>query len=106
MPASDGLATNLPLLRALAAPEMAHHRCTPAGSKPCWPNCKALAAHTDAPRFVGARIQATKNASTRRGRRARRRRSPCAPDAGRLVQFNVPLGETVAAGGESWCWKP
>jgi acetyl/propionyl-CoA carboxylase alpha subunit/acetyl-CoA carboxylase carboxyltransferase component len=96
----DGLATNLPLLRALAAhDDVAHHRIHTRWLEAAWPQLQGqLAAHTDAvPHAAPAAVVSTPaEAELPDGQIGLR-----APMAGRLVQFNAELGQTLAAGSEA-----
>ena len=96
----DGLATNLPLLRALAAhDDVAHHRIHTRWLEEAWPLLQAqLAAHTDAaPQAApAAATAASAEATVPDGQIALR-----APMAGRLVQFNATPGQTLADGSEA-----
>ena len=96
----DGLATNLPMLRALAAhDDLAHHRIHTRWLETAWPVLQTqLDAHTDAAPHVVMATAATitTEAAVPEGHLALR-----APMAGKLVQFNAAPGETVAAGAEA-----
>jgi acetyl/propionyl-CoA carboxylase alpha subunit/acetyl-CoA carboxylase carboxyltransferase component len=96
----EGLATNLPLLRALAAhDDVAHHRIHTRWLEGAWPQLQGqLAAHTDAaPHAAPAAVAASPaEAAVPDGQIALR-----APMAGRLVQFNAAAGQTLAAGSEA-----
>jgi acetyl/propionyl-CoA carboxylase alpha subunit/acetyl-CoA carboxylase carboxyltransferase component len=96
----DGLATNLPLLRVLAAhDDVAHHAIHTRWLEGAWPQLRGqLAAHTDAAPHAGPAAQAAGPAeqAVPDGQVALR-----APMAGRLVQFNAQPGETLAAGSEA-----
>jgi acetyl-CoA carboxylase carboxyltransferase component/biotin carboxyl carrier protein len=97
----DGLATNLPLLRALAAhDDVAHHRLHTRWLEAAWPTLQSrLADHTDAaPHAVQAPSAgaAPVEAAVPEGHLALR-----APMSGKLVQFNAAPGETLAAGAEA-----
>jgi acetyl/propionyl-CoA carboxylase alpha subunit len=96
----DGLATNLPLLRALAAhDDVAHHTIHTRWLEAAWPQLQGrLAAHTDAaPHAAPAAVAPTgSEPAIPDGQLALR-----APMAGRLVQFNAQPGETLAAGSEA-----
>ena len=100
----DGLATNLPLLRVLAAhDDVAHHRIHTRWLEGAWPALQGqLAAHTDAAPHAPAHASPAAPTSTQAeaavpaGQIALR-----APMAGRLVQFNAAPGQTLAAGSEA-----
>ncbi len=96
----DGLATNLPLLRALAAhDDVAHHRIHTRWLEGAWPQLQGqLAAHTDAPPHAAPAAVASgpAEAAVPDGQIALR-----APMAGRLVQFNAQPGQTLATGSEA-----
>ncbi len=96
----DGLATNLPLLRALAAhDDVAHHAIHTRWLETAWQQLQGqLAAHTDAaPHAAPAAVAAgPAEQAVSDGQIALR-----APMAGRLVQFNAGPGQTLAAGSEA-----
>ena len=96
----DGLATNLPLLRALAAhDDVAHHAIHTRWLEAAWPQLQGqLAAHTDAAPHAApvAAASASAEPAVPAGQIALR-----APMAGRVVQFNAQPGETLAAGAEA-----
>ncbi len=96
----EGLATNLPLLRALAAhDDVAHHRIHTRWLEAAWPLLQGqLAAHTDAAPHAApvADLAETAAPALPEGQIALR-----APMAGRLVQFNAAPGDTLAAGSEA-----
>ena len=96
----DGLATNLPLLRVLAADEALHHNTVHTRwLEEQWPRLQdRLAGHTDAaPPPATARAPGPgTEPPLPDGQTALR-----APMAGRLVQFNAAVGETLAAGAEA-----
>ena len=103
----DGLASNLPLLRALAAqPEVARHTIHTRWLEAAWPVLQGtLAAHTDAEPAAEAAPASPHTANTSHnpaepplpaGHIAVR-----APMAGRLVQFNAMPGDLLAAGAEA-----
>ena len=96
----DGLATNLPLLRLLATEPALHHNTVHTRwLEEEWPRLQdRLAGHTDvAPlpeldRTPGPRTEPLlPDGQT----------ALCAPMAGRLVQFNAAVGDTLAAGAEA-----
>ncbi|OYU73958.1 MAG: carbamoyl-phosphate synthase large subunit, partial [Burkholderiales bacterium PBB5] len=95
-----GLATNLPLLRALAAHEALHHHTVHTRwLEAHWPELQGqLAAHTDAAAHVPAAVVSAGAAEEAlpEGQIALR-----APMAGKLVQFNTAEGNTLAAGAEA-----
>ncbi|GCL66297.1 pyruvate carboxylase [Rubrivivax pictus] len=96
----EGLATNLPLLRALAAhDDVAHHRIHTRWLEAAWPQLQGqLAAHTDAaPHAAAANATTTPAEATVPDGQIGLR----APMAGRLVQFNATPGQTLAAGSEA-----
>ncbi|MBI5260076.1 MAG: carbamoyl-phosphate synthase large subunit [Burkholderiales bacterium] len=94
-----GLATNLPLLRTLAAHEALHHNAVHTRwLEQHWPALQPqLAAHTDdAPMpLPGAAADTPAEEAVPPGLIALR-----APMAGRVVQFNAAEGEVLAAGAE------
>ncbi len=97
----DGLATNLPLLRALAAhADVAHHTIHTRWLEAAWPQLQGeLAAHTDVVPHAAAAatlVNHPAEASIPEGQIALR-----APMAGKLVQFNAQPGQTLAAGSEA-----
>jgi acetyl/propionyl-CoA carboxylase alpha subunit/acetyl-CoA carboxylase carboxyltransferase component len=97
----EGLATNLPLLRTLAAHEaLHHHRVHTRWLEEQWPTLQGqLAAHTDAAPLASpaaAAATTTADAALPDGQIALR-----APMAGKLVQFNAAVGDTLAAGSEA-----
>ena len=97
----DGLATNLPLLRTLAAHEaLHHHEIHTRWLEEQWPLLQSqLAQHTDAAPPVSLVPSATTSATEAalpEGHIALR-----APMAGKLVQFNATVGDTLAAGTEA-----
>ncbi|MES2718131.1 MAG: carboxyl transferase domain-containing protein [Pseudomonadota bacterium] len=96
----EGLATNLPLLRALAAhADVAHHHIHTRWLESAWPQLQGeLAAHTDAaPHAAPGPVAAgPAEAAVPEGQIGLR-----APMAGRLVQFNAEPGQTLAAGSEA-----
>ncbi|WP_088278681.1 carboxyl transferase domain-containing protein [Ideonella sp. A 288] len=97
----DGLATNLPLLRALAAHEALHHdRVHTRWLEAEWPALHArLADHADAPTAapaVAAAPVAPTDDALPAGLQALR-----APMAGRVVQFSAAVGDALADGAEA-----
>ena len=96
----DGLATNLPLLRALAAhPDLPAQRVHTRWLQQHWPVLRdQLPAHADAaphsPQTSAPPAQP--DVELPAGQIALR-----APMAGRLVQFNASVGETLATGAEA-----
>ncbi len=97
----DGLASNLPLLRALAAhDDLAHHQIHTRWLEAAWPALQPqLAAFADsAPHAAAASAApaAQDHTAVPEGHLALR-----APMAGRLVQFNAAAGDTLAAGAEA-----
>jgi len=107
----DGLATNLPLLRALAAhPDVAAQRLHTRWLEDAWPTLQPLLA-TPAPETATEAPSAearTSAAATPAALAAPAEDPPPpghhalrAPMAGRLVQVNAALGDTLAAGAEA-----
>ncbi len=97
----DGLATNLPLLRTLAAhPALHHHAVHTRWLEQQWTTLQAqLAAHTEAAppaSLAAAPAATTAEAALPDGQIALR-----APMAGKLVQFNAAVGDTLPAGSEA-----
>jgi len=96
----EGLATNLPLLRTLAAhADVHHHAIHTRWLEDQWPALQPqLAAHTDAAPHVvpQAHAAAVAEAAIPAGQVALR-----APMAGRLVQFNAAVGDALAGGAEA-----
>ena len=96
----EGLATNLPLLRVLATDEALHHNTVHTRwLEDQWPRLHArLAGHTDAAPLPALAISPGPGIEPplRDGQTAL-----CAPMAGRLVQFNAAVGDTLAAGAEA-----
>ena len=94
-----GLATNLPLLRALAAnPEVQHGEVHTRWIEAQWPALRAqIETQTDSaePSPVAAPLAASPSTAIPEGQIGLR-----AAMAGRLVQFNAKVGETLAAGAE------
>ena len=94
-----GLATNLPLLRALAAnPEVQHGEVHTRWIEAQWPALRAqIETQTDSaePNPVAAPLAASPSTAIPEGQIGLR-----AAMAGRLVQFNAKVGETLAAGAE------
>ncbi len=94
-----GLATNLPLLRALAAnPEVQHGEVHTRWIEAQWPALRAqIETQTDSaePSPVAAPLAALPSTAIPEGQIGLR-----AAMAGRLVQFNAKVGETLAAGAE------
>jgi len=95
-----GLETNLPLLRALAAHDaLHHHQVHTRWLEEQWPALQGqLAAHTDAAPHIApsAPTAAAAEEALPPGQIALR-----APMAGKLVQFNAAIGDTLAAGAEA-----
>jgi len=97
----EGLATNLPLLRTLAAHEALQHQTVHTRwLEQQWPALQgALAAHTDAAPHITPQAAATAGpaeAAVPDGQIALR-----ATMAGRVVQFNAAVGDALAAGAEA-----
>ena len=94
-----GLATNLPLLRALAAnPEVQHGEVHTRWIEAQWPALRAqIETQSDSaePSPVAAPLAASPSTAIPEGQIGLR-----AAMAGRLVQFNAKVGETLAAGAE------
>ena len=94
-----GLATNLPLLRALAAnPEVQHGEVHTRWIEAQWPALRSqIETQTDSaePNPVAAPLAASPSTAIPEGQIGLR-----AAMAGRLVQFNAKVGETLAAGAE------
>ncbi len=94
-----GLATNLPLLRALAGHEALHHHTVHTRwLEAHWPELQGqLAAHTDAAAHVpAAQAAGPVEDALPEGQIALR-----APMAGKLVQFNASEGDSLATGAEA-----
>ena len=96
----DGVATNLPLLRVLATEPALHHNTVHTRwLEEAWPRLQdRLASHTDAAPLPALARTPGLGAEPRLpdGQTAL-----CAPMAGRLVQFNAAVGDTLAAGAEA-----
>ena len=96
----EGLATNLPLLRLLAGHEaLHHHRVHTRWLEAEWPALQAgLAGHSDALALLppAHATAATEESALPAGQFALR-----AGMAGRVVQFNAAVGDTLAAGSEA-----
>ena len=94
-----GLATNLPLLRALAAnPEVQHGEVHTRWIEAQWPALRAqIETQSDSaePSPVAGPLAASPSTAIPEGQIGLR-----AAMAGRLVQFNAKVGETLAAGAE------
>ena len=109
----DGLATNLPLLRALAAHEaLHHHQVHTRWLEEQWPMLQSqLAAHTDSAPATSGTMTANTSANTPVNTPTNAPASePALPDgqialrapmAGKLVQFNAAVGDMLAAGCEA-----
>jgi acetyl/propionyl-CoA carboxylase alpha subunit/acetyl-CoA carboxylase carboxyltransferase component len=100
----DGLATNLPLLRVLAAEEALHHNSVHTRwLEEQWPRLQdRLAGHTDAaPAVALAASRALVSDAAAEPPLPEGQTALRAPMAGRLVQFNAAVGDTLAAGAEA-----
>ena len=98
----EGLATNLPLLRVLAADEaLRHNTVHTRWLEEQWPRLQdRLAGHADAD-AAPLRALARTSAQSTEPPLPEGQTALCAPMAGRLVQFNAAVGDALAAGAEA-----